>query len=375
MRGMRLSWRDARVRAVLWQMLILAALAWGVWLVIGNTGRNLAARHIATGFGFLGQAAPIPIGETPIAYEPSVSTYARALLIGLLNTLKVSVVGIVLATVLGVVVGIARLSGNFLAARLSAAYVELLRDTPPLLQLLVWYGLLQTLPPPRQALQPLPGVFLTNRGLLLPGLEWQPAHSAALGGLLLGGVLLFALRRRARLAVAAPLLLVALPLAAWAALGAPFSWQVPVLHGFNFQGGLALTPEYAALLIGLSIYTSAYIAEIVRSGIQAVAKGQWEAAVALGLTRGQTLRLVVLPQALRVIIPPLTSEYLNLAKNSSLAVAIGYQDLVSVADTTLNQTGQSIESIAIVMAVFLAISLSISAFMNWYNAHVALVER
>ena len=330
---MRLSWRDARLRAVFWQALILAALAYGVWLLAGNTARNLAARHIATGFGFLSANAPIPIGETPIHYEASVSSYARALLVGLLNTLKVSVAGIVLASLIGTALGIARLSANFLAARCSAVLVEMLRDTPPLLQLLMWYGVLQMLPAPRQALHPLPGVFLTNRGLILPSLQWMPDGGGWLGV------------------------------------------RMPVLHGFNFQGGLVLTPEFAALLIGLTFYTAAYIAEIVRSGIQSVPRGQREAAEALGLRHGQVLRLVVLPQALRVIIPPLTSEYLNITKNSTLAVAIGYQDLMSIADTTLNQTGQSIETIAIVMAVFLTLSLSISALMNWYNARIALVER
>ena len=370
-------WRNARLRNAVWQTLIVAAIAAALWYLVSTTSRNLAARHIATGFGFLAQAAPIPIGESLIPYEPSVSTYARALLVGLLNTLKVSLIGIVLATVLGVLAGIARLSRNWLAAKLSGFYVEIVRDTPPLLQLLLWYGLLEALPAPRQAWRPLPFVALSNRGLMLPvpqdttALLWVGV--AFLTGL--AGLLVWAKWRGGRLLVPALLLPLGTPALVWAAFGAPFGWDVPVLRGFNFRGGVSVTPEFAALLLGLVIYTAAYIAEIVRAGIQSVPRGQQEAAEALGLRPGPVLRLVVLPQALRVIIPPLTSEYLNLAKNSSLAVAIGYQDLVSVADTTLNQTGQSIETIAIVMAVFLAISLSISLAMNIYNARMALVTR
>jgi general L-amino acid transport system permease protein len=348
-----------------------------VWYLVHTTNANLEARHIATGFGFLSQTAPIPIGESLISYEPSVSTYARALLVGLLNTLKVSLVGIVLATVLGVAVGVAQLSKNWLAAKISAVYVEIVRDTPPLLQLLLWYGLLQGLPGTRQAWHPLPFTALSNRGLMLPAPHDGEA-ALWVGVAFLAGLIALAVWARwrgGRLTLPATLCLIGLPAVVWAGFGAPLAWDVPVLRGFNFQGGITITPEFAALLVGLVIYTAAYIAEIVRSGIQAVPKGQQEAAAALGLRPGAVLRLVILPQALRVIIPPLTSEYLNLAKNSSLAVAIGYQDLVSVADTTLNQTGQSIENIGIVMAVFLAISLSISLAMNLYNARIALVTR
>lgn len=349
------------------------------WYLAGNTARNLAARHIATGFHFLFQPAPIPIGETPIPYTPSMSTYGRALLIGILNTLKVAFFGCVLATLLGTAIGLARLARNWLLARLAGAYVELLRDTPLLLQLFFWYGLLQTLPPPRRALHPFAGVFLSVRGIRLPLPEWQAAYAWALvaAGIGLAACLIGArfagpaLRPRWSL-VAVP---AALALLVWGVLGSPARVDLPVLHGFNFQGGLAVTPEYAALLTGLTIYTSAYIAEIMRGGILGVARGQAEAAAALGLTRRQALRLVVLPQALRLIVPPLTSQYLNLVKNSSLAVAIGYQDIVSIADTALNQTGQAIENVAIIMAVYLTISLSISLFMNWYNARIALAGR
>ncbi|MDE2515181.1 MAG: amino acid ABC transporter permease [Rhodospirillales bacterium] len=385
-RRMRLSWSDPRLRNLVWQILIIGAVVLAGWYLAHNTNRNLEQRHIATGFGFLGQAASIPIGESLLSYTPSVSTYGRALLIGVLNTLKVAVAGVVLATVLGTLVGIARLSPNWLLSRIAAIYVETVRDIPVLLQLFFWYGLLQTLPPPRAAFHPLPGVFLSNRGVKLPTIAWHAAHFWALVAFLAGCVLVWLIGRAADRRQAAtgrrprtwPTTLAALlglPILVWLGLGAPLHVDMPALHGFNFQGGISITPEYAALLTGLVVYTATYIAEIVRSGIQAVAAGQWEAAGALGLPRGLVLRRIVLPQALRVIVPPMTSQYLNLVKNSSLAIAIGYQDIVSIADTTLNQTGQSIEGIAIIMAVYLTFSLSISLFMNWYNAHIALVER
>ena len=384
-RRIRLSWSDPLLRNIVWQIVVLAGVGLVAWYLIGNTSRNLAARHIATGFGFLGQTSGIPIGEAMIPYQPGVSTYARALLEGILNTAKVAVVGVVLATILGTLVGVLRLSPNWLAARIAAAYVEIIRDIPVLLQLLFWYGLLQGFPPPRQALR-FGSVFLSNRGIRFPVLDWQPADSWALLACAAGIVLTWAWSKRAgrvqeatgRRPAVLPAglgLIVGLPLLVWAVLGAPMALNRPALHGFNFSGGFLVSPEYGALTIGLVVYTAAYIAEIVRSGIEAVPRGQWEAAGAIGLHRARVLRLIVLPQALRVIIPPLTSEYLNLTKNSSLAVAIGYQDIVSVADTTLNQTGQAIEGVAIIMAVYLAISLSISGLMNWYNARIALVER
>lgn len=385
-RSFRLSWSDPRLRSLIWQVLILGIVAVIVWYLVRNTNRNLAERHIATGFGFLTQPASIPIGETPIAYTPSVSTYGRAILIGILNTIKVAVVGIVLATILGTAVGVGRLSPNWLLAKITAVYVEFVRDIPLLLQLFFWYGVMQFLPAPRQAFHPVGGVFLSNRGIKLPALEWASAHGWATLAFLLELVLTWFVVRWAdgrqaetgRRPLTWPFvvaLLVLFPLAVWAALGAPHHLDIPILRGFNFQGGLTVTPEYAALLIGLVVYTATYIAEIVRSGILAVPWGQWEAGGALGLKRGAILRLLVLPQALRVIIPPMASQYLNLIKNSSLAVAIGYQDIVSIADTTLNQTGQAIEGIAIIMAVYLCFSLSISTFMNWYNGKIALRTR
>ena len=383
---MRLAWSDPKFRSLVWQVLIVGLVAAIVWYLAANTSRNLATRRIATGFAFLSRNAGIPIGESPIPYDPAVSTYGSALIIGILNTLKVAVVAIVLSTVLGTIIGIARLSHNWLIARIAIAYVEFLRGLPLLLQLLFWYTLLQTLPGPKQSFKLGETIFLSNRGFRLPLLNWENAHSWTLLGFAAAAVLTYLYSKRAarlqtdtgvrpKMLPVAIALLVGIPAVIWVVGGMPFELDFPVLRGFNFQGGGTLSPEYAALLIGLSTYTAAYVAEIVRSGIQSVPNGQWEAAAALGLSRGQTLRRIVLPQALRVIIPPMTSQYLNVTKNSSLAVAIGYQDVVSIANTTLNQTGQAIEGIAYIMVVYLTISLSISLFMNWYNARIALVER
>ena len=283
-------------------------------------------------------------------------------------------------------IGIARLSSNWLLSRLAAVYVEVLRDLPLLLQLLFWYVLMQGLPAARAAWMPIDGVYLSNRGLVLPSIPIGEGNLWVIGTAAVGLIALYALRRRLiarqlldgqprRLWPYALVLVVGIPtLVSWG-LGATWTITMPELRGFNFVGGLTLTPEYFALLVALVTYTSAFIAEIVRSGIQAVPRGQWDAAMALGLRRSFVLQHIVLPQALRVIIPPMTSQYLNLTKNSSLAVAVGYQDIVSIANTTLNQTGQAIEAIALIMLVFLTISLGISLFMNWYNARIALVER
>ncbi len=380
------SWSDPRFRNIVWQVVVLGTVALIVWYLVQNTNRNLAARRIATGFAFLGRTAGIPIGEALIDYDPSVSTYGRALLIGVLNTLKVAVVGVVLATILGTLLGVARLSKNWLIARLSAIYVEVIRDLPVLLQLLFWYTALQGLPTPKNSFHPLPGVFLSNRGIKIPVVEWETPFWWALGALVLGVIGTVAWSRsatrqqeatgvRPKVWPVALGFIIGFPVLVWGALGAPFAVETPVLRGFNFIGGATVSPEYSALTLGLVIYTSSYIAEIVRSGILAVPTGQWEAAGALGMRSGTVLRKIVLPQALRVIIPPMTSQYLNLTKNSSLAVAIGYQDVVSIASTTLNQTGQAIEGIAAIMLVYLIISLSISLLMNWYNTRIALVER
>jgi general L-amino acid transport system permease protein len=388
-RRMQLSWADPLFRSIIWQVVIVGVVAGIIWYLVANTERNLAIRHIATGLGFLGNTAGIPIAETVIPYNPATSTWGRAVVEGILNTLKVAVVGVVLSTILGTLIGIGRLSKNWLVARLTAVYVETLRDIPVLLQLLFWYTLLQALPEPPNSINLFNVAFITQRGFKVPMLDWQAAHSWALVAFLLGlaGTLLWnrsANRKRdetgEKPAVwpVALALLIGLPVLVWAALGAPFAVDIPKLGGFrnrNFIGGGTVTPEYFALLLGLTLYTAAYIAEIVRSGIQAVPKGQWEAAGAIGLRPMAVLRLVVLPQALRVIIPPMTSQFLNLTKNSSLAVAIGFQDIVSISGTMLNQTGQAIEGVGIIMLVFLTFSLSISLFMNWYNARIALVER
>ncbi|AUL17291.1 amino acid ABC transporter permease [Bordetella bronchiseptica] len=381
----RLNWNDPGLRAVVYQCVALVVVALVAWFLVSNTLHNLSVRNIATGFGFLDREAGFAIGETPIAYSPS-DTYGRAILVGVLNTLRVAVIGIVLATLLGTLIGIGRLSKNWLVARLTSIYVEVMRNVPLLLQLFFWYALItENMPGPRQAHNPLPGVFISNRGVRVPSLEGN-ALDWMLGGLALAIVAIIVLghwgRKRQEatgrifpLGRAAIALLIGLPIVGWLASGASLALDMPALKGFNFQGGLNMSPEFAALLAGLVIYTSAFVAEVVRSGIQAVNQGQWEAAGSLGLRRAQVLRLVVLPQALRVIIPPMTSQYLNLTKNSSLAVAIGYPDIVSVVNTTLNQTGQAIEGILIIMGAYLTVSLTISIFMNWYNKRIALVER
>jgi general L-amino acid transport system permease protein len=384
-RPLRLSWADERIRGIVWQLLVVGVVFGIIYWLWSNTVHNLEVRRIATGFGFLNREAGLPIAEHVIAYDPT-DTYLRALIVGVLNTLKVAVVGVILATIIGTFIGIARLSKNFLVSKIAGFYIEIIRDVPLLLQLLFWYTILQGLPGPRQAFNPVDGVFLSNRGLRLPALVWEGAHTAAVLSVVVGIVLAILYGRHARalqmadgqprrIWPAATALIVGLPVAVWLALGAPWTIDWPALRGFNYQGGMSVSPEYAALLTGLVTYTAAFIAEVVRAGIQSVSQGQWEAAQALGLRPGSVLRLIVLPQALRVIIPPMTSNYLNLTKNSSLAVAIGYQDIVSIANTTLNQTGQAIEGIAIIMLVYLTISLSISLFMNWYNARIALVER
>jgi len=382
---MRLSLTDKQFSGLIWQILVVAAVIAVIAWLWSNTVHNLSVRRISTGFAFLGREAGMPIADSWLPYSPK-DTYLRAFIVGLANTLRVAVIGIVLATVLGTLVGIARLSANWLLSRLAAVYVEVLRDIPLLLQLLFWYVLMQGLPVARQAWKPVEGVFLSNRGLVLPSIPLESANLWVLLLAAIGLVVTYVIRKRLlarqmqdgrprHVWPYALLLVIFLPTLLSFVLGANWSITLPELRGFNFVGGLTLAPEYFALLIALVTYTSAFIAEIVRSGIQSVPKGQWDAAKALGLSRFLVLQKIALPQALRVIIPPMTSQYLNLTKNSSLAVAVGYQDIVSIANTTLNQTGQAIEAIALIMLVFLTISLSISLFMNWYNARIALVER
>ena len=380
-------WRDPAVRALVIQALLLLGLAALIVMLVTNTLANLEARGITTGLGFLQERAGFSIPQTLIAYSGD-STYGRTFVVGLLNTLLVSGLGIVAATVIGFAVGIARLSSNWLLARLAAAYVEIFRNIPLLVQILFWYfAVLQALPSPRQSLSLFEALFLNVRGLMMPAPVAQPGFDATLWALALAvaavvGLALHARRLQARTGRALPvyrlgtLILIGLPLAVFLATGRPLAWDVPALAGFNFQGGVTIIPELMALWLALSIYTASFIAEIVRSGIQSVPSGQVEAARAISLPGNITLRKIVIPQAMRVIVPQLTSQYLNLIKNSSLATAIGYPDLVAVfAGTTLNQTGQAIEIIAMTMAVYLLISLVVSALMNLYNARTLMKER
>ncbi len=380
-------WRRPAFRALIIQALLLAGLAALIAMMIGNALTNLEARGITTGFDFLGERAGFSIPQTLIDYSGD-SSYARTFVVGLLNTLLVSGLGILAATLIGFAVGIARLSPNWLLARLAAAFVETFRNIPLLVQILFWYfAVLQALPSPRQSLSLLEAFFLNVRGLIVPAPVPEPGFGLtqlALVAAILAVVALgvYARRLQQRTGKALPVywlgsaLIIGLPLLVFVASGSPLSWDVPSLKGFNFSGGITVIPELMALWLALSIYTASFIAEIVRSGIQSVPKGQIEASRAIGLPGNITLRKVVIPQAMRVIVPQLTSQYLNLIKNSSLATAIGYPDLVAVfAGTSLNQTGQAIEIIAMTMAVYLTISLVVSALMNVYNARTLLKER
>lgn len=380
-------WNDRDVRAVLFQILIVLGVLAAGWYLVHNTLTNLEQRKIATGFSFLEREAGFSIGESLIPYSAA-DTYLHAIWVGIINTLLVSVIGIVLATILGTLIGIARLSTNWLLARLASVYVEGLRNIPLLLQLFFWYSLVsEALPPVRQALKLVPDyVFLSQKGLRVPHIVDHAIYSW-MGLLVLAGIVGAFLWRRAAAkhqeatGKLRPIfwptigLLFGPAALLWLVTGAPLTFEKPELRGFDFRGGGTLSPEMIALLVGLVTYTASFIAENVRAGILSVPKGQWEASRALGLPNARALRLVILPQALRVIIPPMTSQYLNLTKNSSLAVAIGYPDLVSILNTTINQTGQGIEGVALIMAAYLTVSLSISAFMNWYNKRIALVER
>jgi general L-amino acid transport system permease protein len=361
------------------QIVFVALLVWIGYQIVANVRANLAVERIATGFGFLSNTAGFGVSQTLIPYSET-DTYLRVFFVGLLNTLIVAVIGIIVATLIGFAVGLGRLSPNWLVARLSGGYVELVRNLPLLFQILFWYlAVLATLPNPRQSMSLFGSFFLNNRGLVFPkpiaqdGFEFVAIAIVVgvVGSLLLRSYARLQLFRRGRLIVVWPYvlgLLVGLPLAAGLVFGLPVSFEIPVLKGFNFSGGSRIVPEFIALTLALSTYTAAFIAEIVRAGVQSVEKGQMEAGASLGLSRGTALRLIVVPQAMRVILPPLTNQYLNLTKNSSLAVAIGYPDLFSVfAGTALSQTGQAIEIIAITMGVYLLISLVTSALMGIYG--------
>lgn len=379
-------WLDPKKRAIIFQVGVLCMVGLLAYYLVSNTLINLERQSIATGFGFLNKESSFEIGESLIPYSAA-STYGRALIVGALNTLKVAFIGVVITLILGAIVGVARLSTNWLVAKIASTYIEVMQNIPILLQLFFWYSLFyESFPSPRQALNPVSGLFLCNRGVIFAVPESHPAHKYMLLALIVACIGVYLFRRWAkklqdttgralpifRISVSA---IIGLPLLAWLAFGAPMKMDVPELTGFNFSGGATLSPEFIALLLGLVLYTAAFVAEVIRAGIQSVGKGQREAAMSVALKPNQVLNLVILPQALRVILPPLTSQMLNLTKNSSLAVAIGFPDFVSVANTTINQTGQSIEGVALIMAVYLIFSLATSVFMNWYNKKVALVER
>ena len=379
---------DPKVRSIAYQVILCAIIIFLAYSAVRNAIDNLARAHIASGFGFWNQTAGFDISQTLISYTAQGGTYGRAFWIGLLNTLLVAAIGIVLATIVGFLVGIARLSKNFLLARLSAGYVEMIRNVPLLLQLLFWYNaVLKALPDLRDSWS-LPGsIYLNNRGFFAPYPIFSSGTELVVAAFVVGviGALAFGIWARKRqeqtgqqspVALVSLGLIVGLPIIAFFAAGMPATLEFPEKGRFNIRGGLEILPELVALVIGLTLYTGAFIAEVVRAGIMAVSKGQTEAAGALGLRTGPTLKLVVIPQAMRVIIPPLTNQYLNLTKNSSLAVFVGYPDLVQIfTGTVLNQTGQAVEVVTITMAVYLTISLLTSMTMNWYNSRIALVER
>jgi len=383
-------WRDPGKRALLWQALLIAGLAYFTWRIIDNTVTNMAARGLASGFDFLSTSAGFGIITTPFVQYAETSDYLTVFWVGLVNTLIVAIVGCVLALALGFIVGIARLSSNWLVQKVATVYIELFRNIPLLLQILFWYSaVLAPLPGPRDLHEAGDQVFLSlnNRGLIMAEPIGQPGFQyvwyAFFAGLALSWLTArWAKARQMRTGQQFPTFLaslgfiIGLPLVLFFALGSPIVFEPAQMSRFALGGGVTIIPEFIALLLALVIYTAAFIAEIVRAGIQAVSHGQTEAASALGVKPTHRMRLVVVPQAMRVIVPPLTSQFLNLTKNSSLATAIAYPDLFAVfAGTTLNQTGQAVEIMAMTLAVYLTLSLVTSGFMNWYNARIKLVER
>ena len=377
---------DPRIRGIIYQVLVLAALIAVVFWIVNNTIENLRRANISSGFGFLNARSGFDIAQTLIPYSSN-SMYIDAFIVGILNTLLVAVAGIITASIIGFIVGVGRLSRNWLIRKICMVYVEVFRNIPPLLVIFFWYlGVLSVLPLPRDSVELPFGVFLNSRGLFMPKAIWGDGAGLILLALVLGIVfsILVARWSRARQMATGQLfpvfrtsaaLIIGLPVLAYLVTGRPITLEFPQQSTFNLTGGSTVRPEFLSLYLALSCYTASFIAEIVRAGIIGVSKGQTEAAYSLGIQPGKTLRLVVIPQALRIIIPPLTSQYLNLTKNSSLAVAIGYPDLVAVGQTAMNQTGQAIEVVAIWMVIYLGISLSTSMFMNWFNARMALVER
>ena len=377
---------DPKIRSIFAQIIFVLLLVWAGYEIIANTAANLGRLNKNINFNFLSSTAGFDIIQSLIAYTRE-DTYGRAILVGFLNTLLVAGLGIVFTTMLGFVAGVMRLSKNWVIRNIATAYVEVVRNIPLLLQIFFWYAtVLKPLPGPRQSLSLFDAVFISNRGVIAPRPVWGEGSQYLLPALIIGiaaaiAINLWAKRRQERTGEQFPrawaglALIIGLPVAVFLLLGAPVTFDYPELKGFNFVGGMTMIPEFIALLLALTIYTATFIAEIVRGGILAVSHGQTEAALALGLRPNQTLRLVVVPQALRVIIPPLTNQYLNLTKNSSLAVAIAYPDLVAMGGVVLNQSGHAIEVFVIWMAVYLGLSLITAAAMNWYNARVRLVER
>jgi general L-amino acid transport system permease protein len=381
-------YNDPKVRSITYQVALVAIVGFLIYAAARNAITNLERAHIASGFGFWYNTAGFDISQTLIEYSAQGSTYGRAFWVGLLNTLLVAGLGVIFATILGFIIGIARLSSNWLVSKAATGYVETIRNIPLLLQLLFWYNaVLKALPEMRDSIKIPGGIVLNNRGLFLPNPAFGPGFTwvvVAFFAAIVASIVFYvwARKRQERTGQQAPVfttafgLIVGLPILVLLVSGVPLSFGFPIAGRFNISGGMEVLPEFAALLFGLSIYTAAFIAEVVRAGILAVSRGQTEAAYSLGLRPQPTLRLIVVPQAMRVIIPPLTSQYLNLTKNSSLAVAIGYPDLVQVfTGTVLNQTGQAVEVVAITMAVYLTISLVTSLLMNIYNSRIALVER
>jgi general L-amino acid transport system permease protein len=380
-----MSWNSREGRSVIYQIVAIASVVALGWLLVRNTLRNMRERGIQSGYDFMGQPFGFDISETVIPYDV-MSTYWTAFSIGLLNTLKVAIIGIVLATILGTLIGVGRFSTNFLVRKICYGYVEFFRNVPIYLQLLIWYIVFTEILPSFEEAWQVGHFYLSKNGLAFPWPVWKLGQTLALIGLVLGAVGAVMYSRKAQrhfdltgqqkpVLWVSLALIVGLAVAGWLAGGAPTGWDVPVKGDFQIENGAVFSPEFTALLLGLVLYTASFIAEIVRSGIASVSLGQHEAAASLGLNKAQSMRLVVLPQALRVIIPPLTSQYLNLTKNSSLAVAVGYPELVSIANTTLNQTGRAIEALSIVMLVYLTLSLITSALMNWFNASAAIQER
>jgi len=377
---------DPRIRGIVYQVLVFAAIVALIYWIVGNTAENLRRANIASGFGFLAARSGFEVAQSLIPFS-SDGTFGRALVVGFLNTLLIAVTGIVTATIIGFVIGVGRLANNWLIRKICMVYVEVFRNIPPLLVIFFWYlGVLSVLPAPRDSIGFPFGSYLNSRGFYVPRFIWEPGSWLVLLGFVIALVMSFFVRRWARARQAATgeqfpvfltalALIVGLPLLAFVAAGFPLTLEYPQLGTFNLSGGWQIRPEFLSLYLALSFYTAAFIAEIVRAGILGVSKGQTEASYALGLRAGPTLRLVIIPQALRIIVPPLTSQYLNLTKNSSLAIAVGYPDLVAIGQTTMNQTGQAVEVVLIWMIVYLGISLATSVFMNWFNARVALVER